>query len=439
MFAKNNSDVITADIENILPPRAPRTFNETGIPFLFLFELLVKVMFLRGQIRLFDISSHIKLTANVLDPILVFMRSEQLCEVTRRGGSGTDADITYNLTDLGRSRATEFIRRNAYTGPAPVTLADYCLQINNQSHARKHISREAVIREYSNVVVNSFVLDQLGSGMNSRKSMFIHGPAGSGKTYLAERLASLLNGSIFVPHAIVVDNQVIQIYDPSVHKIVLNNDPSNSVVNNRTATDERWVQCTRPAVLMGGELTLDMLDLRFDEGTRFYQAPPHLKANNGIFIIDDLGRQRCSVEEIMNRWIVPLDRQIDYLTLHTGYKFLVPFNVIVVFSANFPPEKLVDGALLRRIGYKIHVGELSEKQYERIFKNVCEELEVTYADEAFQYLLINHHYKENRALLACYPRDILSQIKDLALYEGGEPILDERTLKWAWNNYFVGA
>ena len=439
MFAKNNPKVITTNTENIPLPRSPRTFDETGLPFPLIFELLVKVIFLRGQIRLFDISSHIKLTVNVLDPILIFMRSEQLCEVTRRGGSGTDADITYNLTDLGRSRATEFIRRNAYAGPAPVTLADYCLQINIQSHARTHVSREVISREYSNVVVNSFVLDQLGSGMNSRKSMFIHGPAGSGKTYLAERLVNLLSGFISVPYAIVVDNQIIQIYDPSVHKIALNNDPLNTSLNNRTTTNERWVQCTRPAILMGGELTLDMLDLRFDEGTRFYQAPPHLKANNGIFIIDDLGRQRCSVEEIMNRWIVPLDRQIDYLTLHTGFKFMVPFNVIVVFSANFPPEKLVDGALLRRIGYKIHVGELSEKQYEWIFKSVCEELEVTYDVDAFQYLLINHHYKENRPLLACYPRDILSQIKDLAMYEGTEPTLDVRTLKWAWNNYFVGA
>ena len=439
MFDKNSLEAIPLSSVNTISPRAPRTFNETGLPFLFIFELLVKVMYLRGQIRLLDISSHIKLTVNVLDPILVFMRSEQLCEVTRRGGSGTDADITYNLTDLGRSRAIEFIRRNAYAGPAPVTLAAYCLQVNVQSHAGTHVSREAVMQEYSNVVVNSFVLDQLGSGMNSRKAMFIHGPAGSGKTYLAERLAGLLKGPIWVPHAIVVDNQVIQVYDPSVHKSTSNNDQPNPAFTNRTSTDERWVQCARPAVLMGGELTLDMLDLRFDEGSRFYQAPPHLKANNGIFIIDDLGRQRCSVEEIMNRWIVPLDRQIDYLTLHTGYKFLVPFDVIVVFSANFPPEKLVDGALLRRIGYKIHVGELSEKQYERIFRNVCEELEVTYVNDVFQYLLINHHYKENRALIACYPRDIVSQIKDLSLYEGNAPILEVRTLKWAWNNYFVGA
>ncbi|WP_233556406.1 ATP-binding protein [Noviherbaspirillum sedimenti] len=420
-------------------PRAPRTPEETGLPFLFLVELVSKVLFLRGQVGLVELSAHLKLTVGVLDPLIVFMRAEKLCEVTRRGGSGTDADLTYNLTDLGRTRATEFMSRNAYAGPAPVTLAAYCAQVEAQSVAQMHIMREDMANEFADIVVSPIVLEQLGTAMNSGRAIFVHGPAGSGKTYLAERLAGLLHGDILVPHAIVVDGEVVQVHDPVVHPPVDGMAEQADVFDKRMLLDARWLRTRRPAVLTGGELTLDMLDLQFDPGTRFYQAPPHLKANGGIFIIDDLGRQRCSPAELMNRWIVPMDRRVDFLSLHTGYKFLVPFDVIVVFSSNFPPEQLADGSFLRRLGYKIHVGPLTEAQYERIFRQVCKQFEVPYSDDAFHYLVHQHHYQEERALLACYPRDILAQVRDLALYEGRAPSLDQRVLDWAWNNYFIGA
>jgi hypothetical protein len=209
--------------------------------------------------------------------------------------------------------------------------------------------------------------------------------------------------------------------------------------HKRMLVDARWELSTRPTVLTGGELTLNMLDLNFDSGTRFYQAPAHLKANNGIFIIDDLGRQRCSAVELMNRWIVPMDRRIDYLTLHTGQKFQVPFDVIVVFSSNFPPEQLAEGSFLRRLGYKIHVGALTETEYRRVFLQVCAQYGVPFSETAFHYLLHEHHYKEGRPLLACYPRDIVAQLRDVARYEGREPFADPMVLDWAWNNYFTGS
>ncbi|WP_244618359.1 ATP-binding protein [Rhodoferax sediminis] len=420
-------------------PGAPRTPQDTGLPFLFLVELVTKVLFLRGQVGLIELSAHLKLTVSVLDPLIGFMRAERLCEVTRRGASGTDADITYKLTDLGRARATEFMSRNAYAGAAPITLADYCAQVQAQSVAHMHILRGDVAREFADVVVNPVVLEQLGAAMNSRRAIFVHGPAGSGKTYLAERLKGLLKGTIVVPHAILVDGEVVQIYDPVVHRPADDEPEQPRAFDRRVPADARWMRAVRPAVLTGGELTLDMLDLQFDPGTRFYQAPPHLKANNGIFIIDDLGRQRCSAVELMNRWIVPLDRQIDYLALHTGYKFQVPFDVIVVFSSNVPPQELADGSFLRRLGYKIHVGALTEPQYERIFRQVCTQCGVPYAADALRYLLDEHHYKEERPLLACYPRDLLAQVRDRARYEGRTPILDKEVLDWAWNNYFIGA
>ena len=277
--------------------RAPRTVEETGLPFLFLVELLVKILFLRGQVGLPALSTHVKLGAGVLEPLLAFMRAEKLCEARRNGSSGTDADLYYQLGDQGRLRAAEYLRRNAYSGPAPVTLADYSNQVLAQSVAHMQVTRDDVLREFRHVVASSAVLDQLGAAMNSGRALFFHGPAGSGKSYLAERLNGLLSGAIALPHAVMVDGEVLPFLDPMLHTL------SDSA---SLPSDPRWVRAQRPAVLTGGELTLDMLDLQFDQGARLYQAPPHLKANNGIFIIDDLGRQRCSPVELMNRWIVPM-------------------------------------------------------------------------------------------------------------------------------------
>lgn len=441
MLAEANTEHTVINLEPAVAPlpRAPRTPEETGLPFLFLVELVAKMLFVRGQVRLVELSAHLKLSISVLDPLITFLRAEKLCEVTRRGDSGTDADLTYNLTDLGRARAAEFLARNAYAGPAPVTLAAYNAQIMAQSVAQMCITREDMANDFTGVVVSPILLEQLGAAVNSGRAIFIHGPAGAGKTYLAERMTGLLKGNISVPYAVVVDGEVVQIYDPIVHRPVNDMSEKSSGLDKRTPLDTRWVRAMRPAVVTGGELTLDMLDLQFDHGTRFYQAPPHLKANNGIFIIDDLGRQRCSPVELMNRWIVPMDRRVDYLSLHTGYKFQIPFDVIVVFSSNMPPEQLADGAFLRRLGYKIHVGSLTELQYEQIFRQVCEEFQVPYTAEAFHYLLNELHYKEMRPLLACYPRDILAQVRDLARYDGKAPVLDAGVLDWAWNNYFVGS
>ena len=441
MLLEVNTETPVITLESAVAPlpRAPRTPEETGLPFLFLIGLVTKVLFMRGQMRLMELSSHLKLAVGVIDPLITFMRAEKLCEITRQGGSGTDADLTYNLTDLGRARASEFLSRSAYAGPAPVTLADYWAQVTSQSVAQMNITREAVTQEFSDIVVSHVVLEQVGAAMNSGRAMFIHGPAGSGKTYLTERLAGLLKGNISVPHAILVDGEVVQVYDAMMHKLAAEASDKAPTFDKRVPLDGRWVQAQRPSISTGGELTLETLDLQFDHGTRFYQAPLHLKANNGIFVIDDLGRQRCSPIELMSRWIVPLDRRMDYLSLHTGFKFPVPFDVIVVFSSNMPPEQLAEGAFLRRLGYKIHIGSLTEPQYEYIFRQVCEQLDIPYSAEAFRYLLNELHYKEMRPLLACYPRDILGQVRDLAKYQEKAPHLDARVLDWAWNNYFVGA
>lgn len=419
-----------------LPP-PPRSVEDTGLEFLFLSELLCKILFLRGRMSLAELSAHVKLPVSVLDSVLLFMRAEHLCEVLGRGDSS--ASSVYQLSDSGRTRTADYFRHNQYAGPAPVSLAAYTAQVQRQSIRNVRYTREIMAAGFDGFIIQDKVLDQLGAAMNSGRAIIIYGPAGSGKTYIAENLTNLLSDYVAIPHALVVDNEVIQIFDPHVHQLMPHMPAHVANLARKNQFDTRWLPCKRPIAISGGELTLDTLDLEFDDTTRFYQAPPHVKANNGLFVIDDLGRQRVSPQDLMNRWIVPLDRRRDYLTLHTGYKFQIPFDVIVMFSSNDDPANLADEAFLRRLGYKIEIKALNEDQYRQVFRGVCDELSIPFSEAALEYLLRECHDKENRPLLACYPRDLLGQVRDLALYESTAPQLNNQVLDWAWHNYFTAS
>jgi hypothetical protein len=416
-------------------PQAPRTVEETGLTVLFLTELLCKVLFLRGRMSLADLSFHVKLPATVLETVLDFMRAEHLCELVSRGENS--ASTFFQLSGTGRLRAADYLHRSQYAGPAPVTLQAYAAQVERQSIRNVRYTRQILADGFNGFVIQPAVLDQLGAGLNSSRALIIYGPAGSGKTYIAENLARLLSDYVAIPYAIVVDNEVVQIFDPYLHHLMPQTVPLIGSLGRKSMDDARWVSCRRPLAITGGELTLETLDLEFDDGTRFYQAPPHVKANNGVFVVDDLGRQLVSPTDLMNRWIVPLDRRRDYLTLHNGYKFQIPFDVIVVFSSNQDPAMLTDEAFLRRLGYKIYIGPLSEAQYRLVFARVCDELSIPFSEAALTYLLRARHDKEDRPLLACYPRDILNQIRDLAIYESRLPALTADAIDWAWDNYFM--
>lgn len=415
-------------------PAQPRNVGDTGLNFLFQVELLTKVLFLRGQLRLVEIADHLKLSIGVLEPLLAFLRTERLCEVSR--SSGTDTSTAYTLTDLGRLRAEDFLQKSQYAGPAPVSLEDYIQQIQRQSVSNMVVTHEDIVKAFEGIVVQENILKQFGAAMNSGRAIFVYGPAGSGKSFISEHLVGLLSGDVAVPYAVVVDEAVIQVFDPLVHKPVPQTEV-NTCLDGRRASDPRWVLCHRPVVITGGELTLPMLDLDFDTSTRFYQAPPQVKANNGLLIIDDLGRQLTPVLSLLNRWIVPLDRHVDYLALHTGKKFMIPFDVIVVFSTNMPPKKLADEAFLRRLGYKIYVGALEEQDYRGIAQQVCTEMDVPFSEAGLNYLLHELHYKEGRPLFACIPRDIIGQVRDIARYSSKEPEMTPEFLDWAWGNYFA--
>lgn len=417
----------------LLPP-APRTLDDTGLSLLFLAEHFSKVFFLRGRMTLSEIAAHVKLPAGIAQQVLDFMRDEHLCEVLSRADSAHG--VAYQLTGAGRERAGDSLQRCQYAGPAPVPLAAYAEAIEKQSIHKVRYTRERIAQGFSGLVVQESTLARIGAGMNSGRAMIIHGPAGSGKTFIAEQLVRLLDDRVAVPYAMVVDNEIIQLFDPHVHLP----EAAACAAGNRLVrhgADERWRLCRRPMVIAGSELTLKALDLEFDHATRVYQAPPHVKANNGVFVVDDLGRQLVAPQELMNRWIIPLDRRRDYLTLHTGYKFEIPFDVVVVFSSNKDPAQLADEAFLRRLGYKIHIGALNPEQYRSVFEGACRDMGIPFSESAFDYLLRERHAREGKPLLACYPRDLLSQIRDLARYEGRAPELTPGALDWAWHNYFI--
>lgn len=416
-------------------PRPARTVEETGLSFLFLVELVTKTLFLRGQLRLAELADHLKLMIGVLEPLLAFMRTERLCEVSR--SSETETATSYTLTELGRLRAEDFLQKSQYTGVAPVSLQAYVEQVHKQSIADMRVTRENMAQTFKGFVIEERILRQFGTAMNSGRAIFVYGPAGAGKTYISEHLVGLLSGDVAIPHAIVVDNEVIQIFDPLIHCPVQKESEPMSLLDRRRVYDMRWAICRRPVVRTGGELTLPMLDLDFDMSSRFYQAPPQVKANNGLLIIDDLGRQLAPAMAIMNRWIVPLDRRVDYLALHTGKKFMIPFDVIVIFSSNMPPKDLADEAFLRRLGYKIYVGALSESDYRAIAAQVCELYSIPYSEPGIDYLVRELHYKESRPLFACIPRDILGQVRDIARYEGAPTELTTELLDRAWATYFA--
>lgn len=433
MHTPSSAKVIPFDEASAFP-RAPRTLDETGLPLLLLVELAAKLLFVRGQLRLTELSQQLRLPASVLESLLAFMRSERLCEVMRRGE--TDGDILYELTDAGRARAAEFLGRCKYAGAAPVGLAAYVAQVERQSVTKMRVTRDGVNEAFVGLIIKPEVRDQLGAAMSSGRAMFLYGPAGAGKTYLAERLALLLDGDVAVPHAILVDGEIIQVFDPLIHTPV-DDDQRPACLDNLTRTDQRWVRCKRPVAITGGELTLRMLDLDYDAINGFYQAPPHVKANNGLFVVDDLGRQLVTPEQLMNRWIVPMDRRHDYLALHSGTKFTLPFDVVLVFSTNLMPSEVADPAFLRRLGYKIHIGPMNVDEYRNIFTRVCEERGVPFDEASFQTLLNDYHAVHEQPLLACYPRDLVNQIADLARYLGEPARLTPDALHWAWHNYFA--
>jgi hypothetical protein len=329
-------------------------------------------------------------------------------EVRGARGAGT-AGYLYALTDLGRDRARQYLAINQYTGAAPVPLSAYVAQLRAQMAVRGYLDHERLKGGFSHLIISDDMLEQLGPAVNAGKAVFLYGPPGNGKTVIAEGMGQSIGGDMYMPYAIDVNGQIITMYDPIAHE-PLDEDQQTSGVIESTPFDRRWVRIKRPVVITGGELMLDMLDLRYNPTSKYYEAPLQLKANGGVFLIDDFGRQRVSAQDILNRWIVPLESRVDYLTLHTGKKFQVPFDVLVVLATHLDPSSLADEAFLRRIPYKIPVGDPTLDQYTQIFELNCRRRSVAFDPVMIEHLLRNHYGPNNKPLRACHPRDLLDQV-----------------------------
>jgi len=412
----------------------PQTLDQLGMDRKILEDLTLKLVYLSGDLSLLDLANRMRLPLAIVQELFQRLRKEQLCEVT---GTGLVRDVhQVRVNSQGRTRAIELLTLNQYTGPAPVSLSDYVARVQLQSIRNVRIYPKDLNEALAHLVLEKQTTIQLGTAMTSGKSVFLYGPSGAGKSTLAEAASKVFSvDTVWIPYAVEVDGQIITVYDSVIHDAVTESEEPISF--ERQQIDTRWVLCQRPRVLVGGELTIEMLDLQFDPIAKFYAGPVQMKANNGVLIVDDFGRQRLRPEELLNRWVVPLDRRIDFLTLAGGRKINIPFDLFVVFATNLDPAQLVDAAFLRRIQTKIKLDAITAEQFQEIFQRVCGEFGLTY-DAGVAHILIGIIRDElKEPLRACYPRDIVEQICWAAGYQGFQPQISLEAAIQACRNYFL--
>jgi predicted ATPase with chaperone activity len=421
-------------------PPEPKSVEATGLGLGFLSDLALKILYFQGYVSGADIAEQMRLPfTGVVDRILEFLKRDMLCEVKGAGGLG-QSSYEYTITAKGIARAREVLDRGQYVGPAPVPLAEYTLGIYRQPMLTASIHDHAVRQALAHLVVGDEMLEMLGPAVNSGRSIFLYGDPGNGKTAMAESIGRMVLGAeMFVPYAIAIGGMVIKVFDEVNHQRVpepAKRGSANHVVG-RTRYDRRWIRVQRPVITTGGELTLETLDLVWDDVSKYYEAPFQMKANGGMFLIDDFGRQQVRPRDLLNRWVVPLEKRYDYLTLHTGQKIEVPFEVLIVFSTNLEPRDLVDEAFLRRIRHKIQVGDPSFEDYREIFRRECAARAIPFDEEGLAYLLREYYIKPGKPLRACHPRDLTDEIQDIARYRNIAPALSKELIDRACKAYFV--
>ncbi len=408
-------------------PFAPATLEETGLTETFVADLALKTLYQRGQSSAADLADTLCLPlARILQPVLDFLKNEHFVEV--RGGAGVaSSTYMYVLSGKGAERAREAMDRGGYVGAAPVPLAAYVTRVRTQSIGEMKVTDAQLRAALAHLVLPERTLRQLGPAVNSGRSIFLFGPPGTGKSTIAHALATLLQGGMVLPYALLVGEQVIRLYDPSRH---------HALVALDARYDRRWVPVARPFVEVGGELTLEDLDLVYDPATKVHEAPFQMKASGGVLLIDDFGRQRASPDELLNRWIVPLDREVDFLTTADGRKIEVPFDVLLIFSTNRKPSSLVDEAFLRRIHYKIEITPPTDEEFAGILRRVCEKRNITFYPQAAQWIA-QYCRERDIPLRSCHPRDLMSHLDASARFVGKPSELTPELVRLACETYFV--
>lgn len=428
------------DVKPETAPPVPETLDDTGLSHAFVSDLVLKTLYVQGSRTGSQLEGSLRLPFPILDEPLMDLQQRRLLEVRGSQGHGR-IGYHFDITGEGRARAREIMQTSRYVGPAPIPLDEYWESVRSQSTRGLQIGREKILEGFDHLVFDDDFIDTLGPAINSGKSLFLYGHAGNGKTSIAEAVAEMMGSTVFVPHAVEIEGQVISVFDPVAHRPV---EEAYAAPQDRPAYlrdapthDLRFVRVKRPVVMVGGELTLDELELQFDSQSGVYRAPPQMKANCGVFIIDDFGRQRVRPRDLLNRWMVPLDRHMDFLSLPMGHKLPVPFECLLIFATNLNPTELVEEAFLRRIQYKILVDNPSREEYEEIFQRCCENVGIEYSAGGVDLIFREFYEKRGLPPRACHPRDIVNHLLDLARYLGREPAVSGRLLGLACRSYFL--
>jgi predicted ATPase with chaperone activity len=419
-------------------PPAPRTIAETGIDEIFLLNLMIKAFYRAGLERPGEISRAMKLSVGIVTELIEIAKSMKLMETLGQLGASMTAEMRYALTSKGREWALEALAQSEYFGAAPVTLEAFSEQISRQSIRKETLTRPTLDKVFSDLTLSPDLIEKLGPAANCGASVLLYGPPGNGKSTIAEAICLAFGGQVYFPHALVVDKQIITVFDPTVHNRVADDNNGGTGLRRERGHDERYVACRRPAVITGGELTLDRLDLALNTVSRVYEAPMQLKAAGGVLVVDDFGRQRQSPQELINRLIIPLENGIDYLALQTGRKFEVPFDTLVVFSTNIAPKTLVDEAALRRLRYKVLVDKPDRDDFIKIFYRTAKNFGLALNEDAVEYILNELYAKTDGADFAGFhPRFLLDQIRSISSFEDVAPELRHDFLRRAWGNLFT--